>query len=32
MSLIKKDKNRTPAQIVIQDVVKVNKGDLVVIV
>ena len=29
MSLIKKDKNRTPAQVVVQDVVKVKKGDYV---
>lgn len=32
MGLIKKDKNRTPAQIVIQDVVKVKKGERVLVV
>ena len=32
MNLIKKDKNRTPAQVVVQDVVKVRKGERVLII
>ncbi|MCR4947689.1 MAG: aminopeptidase [Treponema sp.] len=32
MSLIKKDKSRTPAQVVVQDVVKVKKGERVLII
>ena len=32
MNLIKKDKNRTPAQVVVQDVVKVKKGERVLII
>lgn len=32
MSLIKKDKNRTPAQVVVQDVVKVKKNERVLII
>ncbi|SEP96669.1 Leucyl aminopeptidase (aminopeptidase T) [Treponema bryantii] len=32
MSLIKKDKNRTPAQVVVQDVVKIKKGERVLII
>ena len=32
MSLIKKDKTRTPAQVVVQDVVKVRKGERVLII
>lgn len=32
MSLIKKDKSRTPAKVVVQDVVKVKKGERVLII
>ena len=32
MSLIKKDKSRTPAQVVVQDVVKVKKNERVLII
>lgn len=32
MNLIKKDKNRTPAQVVVQDVVKVKKNERVLII
>ena len=32
MSLIKKDKSRTPSQVVIEDVVKVKKGERVLII
>ena len=32
MSLINKNKSRTPAQVVIQDVVKIKKGERVLIV
>ena len=32
MSLIKKDKNRAPAQVVVEDVVKIKKGERVLII
>ena len=32
MNFMKKDKNRTPAEVVVQDVVKIKKGERVLIV
>ena len=32
MNLMKKDKNRTPAQVVVQDVIKLKKGERVLII